>query len=93
MLDLNYKVEYYRGMATKSNAGRKKGSVSFTQVPLRALNRSLKEDAVVTVSRKFAEVLNLTGNLCSHDEQLKSTEAEELLEESPPVEVKVNENW
>ncbi|SVB77688.1 uncharacterized protein METZ01_LOCUS230542, partial [marine metagenome] len=58
-----------------------------------ALNRSLKEDAVVTVSRKFAEVLNLTGNLCSHDEQLKSTEAEELLEESPPVEVKVNENW
>jgi len=93
MLDLNYKVEYYKGMATKSNAGRKKGSVSFTQVPLRALNRSLKEDAVVTVSRKFAEVLNLTGNLCSHDEQLKSTEAEELLEESPPVEVKVNENW
>jgi hypothetical protein len=80
-------------MATKSNAGRKKGSVSFTQVPLRALNRSLKEDAVVTVSRKFAEVLNLTGNLCSHDEQLKSTEAEELLEDSPPVEVKVNENW
>ena len=93
MLDLNYKVEYYKGMATKSNAGRKKGSVSFTQVPLRALNRSLKEDAVVTVSRKFAEVLNLTGNLCSHDEQLKSTEAEELLEDSPPVEVKVNENW
>ena len=93
MLDLNRKVEYYRGMATKSNAGRKKGSVSFTQVSLRALNRSLKENAVVTVSRKFAEVLNLTGNLCSHDEQLKSTEAEELLEDSPPVEVKVNENW
>ena len=80
-------------MSTKSNAGRKKRSVSFTQVSLRALNRSLKEDAVVTVSRKFAEVLNLTGNLCSHDEQLKSTEAEELLEDSPPVEVKVNENW
>lgn len=93
MLDLNYKVEYYKGMATKSNAGRKKGSVSFTQVSLRALNRSLKEDAVVTVSRKFAEVLNLTGNLCSHDEQLKSTEAEELLEDSPPVEVKVSEDW
>ena len=35
-------------MATKSNAGRKKGSVSFTQVSLRALNRSLKEDAVVS---------------------------------------------
>ena len=43
--------------------GRPKGSAgaSFLGVHLGELNRVLKEDAIVMVSRKYAEQLNLTG--------------------------------
>jgi hypothetical protein len=39
--------------------GKTKGAGSFLQVNLRELNRVLKEDAVVVVSRRYAETLNL----------------------------------
>lgn len=39
--------------------GKTKGAGSFQQVNLRELNRVLKEDAVVIVSRRFAETLSL----------------------------------
>jgi hypothetical protein len=39
--------------------GKTKGAGSFLQVNLKELNRVLKEDAVVVVSRRFAETLNL----------------------------------
>lgn len=39
--------------------GKKKGATSFVKVNLRELNRVLKEDAIVIVSRRFAETLDL----------------------------------
>ena len=39
--------------------GKTKCAGSFLQVNLKELNRVLKEDAVVVVSRRFAETLNL----------------------------------
>ncbi len=39
--------------------GKTEGAGSFQQVNLRELNRVLKEDAVVIVSRRFAETLSL----------------------------------
>jgi hypothetical protein len=39
--------------------GKTKGAGSFLQVNLRELNRVLKEDAVVIISRRYAETLNL----------------------------------
>lgn len=41
--------------------GRKKGSVSFTLVPLTELNAKLGKHGIVVVSRKFAESLNILG--------------------------------
>ena len=39
--------------------GKTKGAGSFLQVNLRELNRVLKEDAIVVISRRYAETLNL----------------------------------
>ena len=39
--------------------GKTKGAGSFVQVNLRELNRVLKEDASVVISRRFAETLSL----------------------------------
>ena len=39
--------------------GKTKGAGSFLQVNLKELNRVLKEDAIVIVSRRYAETLNL----------------------------------
>ena len=39
-----------------------KGASSFVGVKLRELNRVLKEDAVIVVSRKYAEQLELDSN-------------------------------
>lgn len=48
-------------MNKKSNRGRKKGSFCFSMVPLSELNRVLKQDAVVIVSKKFLDNLNIKG--------------------------------
>jgi hypothetical protein len=45
----------------KSNAGRKKGSVSFCMVPLAELNSKLNENAIVIISRKFAAAMGIDG--------------------------------
>jgi len=45
----------------KSNRGRKKGSFCFSMVPLSELNKVLKQDAVVIVSKKFLHNLNIKG--------------------------------
>jgi hypothetical protein len=39
--------------------GKTKGAGSFVKINLRELNRVLKEDAIVVVSRRFAEALEL----------------------------------
>ena len=48
-------------MNTKSNRGRKKGSFCFSMVPLSELNKVLKQDAMVIVSKKFLDNLNIKG--------------------------------
>ena len=53
------KVE--RKMKMKSNRGRKKGSFCFSMIPLSELNKVLKQDAVVIVSKKFLDNLNIKG--------------------------------
>jgi hypothetical protein len=45
----------------KSNRGRKKGSFCFSMVILSELNKVLKQDAVVIVSKKFLDNLNIKG--------------------------------
>jgi hypothetical protein len=39
--------------------GKTKGAGSFVKIDLRELNRVLKEDATIVVSRRFAEALEL----------------------------------
>ena len=45
----------------KSTRGRKKGSFCFSMIPLSELNKVLKQDAVIIVSKKFAENLSIKG--------------------------------
>ncbi len=45
----------------KSNAGRKKGAVSFCMVPLSELNSKLNSNAIVIISRKFAAAMGIEG--------------------------------
>ena len=45
----------------KSNAGRKKGAVSFCMVPLTELNSKLNNNAIVIISRKFAAAMGIEG--------------------------------
>lgn len=50
-----------RRMKMKSNRGRKKGSFCFSMIPLSELNKVLKQDAVVIVSKKFLDNLSIRG--------------------------------
>ena len=45
----------------KVGSGRKKGSVSFTQVTLEQLNDMLGPKATVLISRKWAETIGVAG--------------------------------
>ena len=63
--------------------GKTKGAGSFVQVNLRELNRVLKEDAVIVVSRRFAEALVLDT-----DAFVSSTPNQKSMQ---PVEVKTEE--
>ena len=47
------------GKPRKKGSGRTSGSTSFVEVPLRELNRVLKEDAIVIIGRKYAEAVRL----------------------------------
>jgi len=48
-------------MPRKGKSGRTKGAVSFLAINLKELNRVLREDAIVMVSRRYAEQLHLDG--------------------------------
>lgn len=48
-------------MKIKSNRGRKKGSFCFSMIPLSELNKVLKQDAMVIVSKKFLDNLSIRG--------------------------------
>lgn len=53
--------------------GKTKGAGSFLQVNLRELNRVLKEDAMVVISRRYAEALELkTENFVASTENVKA---------------------
>ena len=45
----------------KSNRGRKRGSFCFSMIPLSELNKVLKQDAMVIVSKKFLDNLSIRG--------------------------------
>ena len=74
-------------------SGRTKGAVSFVSVNLRELNRILKEDAQVLISRRYAEQLCLKGQpvginagvLKSHAEGKASEQIKINIEEPKPV--------
>lgn len=68
----------------KKGSGRTKGATSFVKVNLGELNRVLKEDAVVIVSRKYAENLELAS------EGFKATK-DDIDSFSKQVEVQVHE--
>ena len=46
-------------MAGKKGSGRTKGAGSFAKVSLGELNRVLREDAMIIVNRRYAEMLTL----------------------------------
>ena len=54
-------MQIQKEMKMKSNRGRKKGSFCFSMVTLSELNKVLKQDAVVIVSKKFLDNLNIKG--------------------------------
>ena len=74
--------------------GKTKGAGSFLQVNLRELNRVLKEDAVVIISRRYDETLNLKVD--KFEATTKNIKAKEPVdfksEELAPVQVE-EENW
>jgi hypothetical protein len=74
--------------------GKTKGAGSFLQVNLRELNRVLKEDAVVVVSRRYAETLNLeVEQFQATTRNIKAKEPIDFKsEELEPVQVE-EENW
>lgn len=77
--------------------GKTKGAGSFLQVTLKELNRVLKEDAKVIVSRKYAEALELkTDNFVASTENVKAKKPvdfkEEVAEDKTHVQFK-EENW
>tara|TARA_B100000029_G_C17325105_1_gene869660 strand:- start:620 stop:856 length:237 start_codon:yes stop_codon:yes gene_type:complete len=75
--------------------GKTKGAGSFVQVNLRELNRVLKEDATIIVSRRFAETLSLdTDNFAATTTNIEAqTPVKVKTEQLEPV-VEVNkENW
>ena len=70
--------------------GKTKGAGSFVQVNLRELNRVLKEDAVIVVSRRFAEALVLeTDSFVSSTPNQKAMQPVEVTTEElePLVEI------
>jgi hypothetical protein len=74
--------------------GKTKGAGSFVQVNLRELNRVLKEDAIVVVSRRFAEAIVLdTENFVSSTPNQKAMQPVEVKKEElePLVELEEQE--
>ncbi len=92
-------------MPRKGKSGRTKGAVSFLAINLRELNRVLKEDAIVVVSRRYAEQLQLDGkpmsastkNIESYGKQIDVKIDTPKEEDEGVANVKIsdlsNENW
>ena len=75
--------------------GKTKGAGSFVQVDIRELNRVLKEDATVIVSRRFAETLSLqTDNFAATTTNIESqTPVKVKTKQLEPVVEVSKENW
>tara|TARA_Y100000593_G_scaffold83375_1_gene157047 strand:- start:2447 stop:2683 length:237 start_codon:yes stop_codon:yes gene_type:complete len=75
--------------------GKTKGAGSFVQVNLRELNRVLKEDATVIVSRRFAETLSLqTDDFAATTTNIEAqTPVKVKTEQLEPVVEVSKENW
>ena len=75
--------------------GKTKGAGSFVQVNLRELNRVLKEDATVILSRRFAETLSLqTDNFTATTTNIEAQAPVEMkAEQLEPVVELTKENW
>lgn len=75
--------------------GKTKGAGSFLQVNLRELNRVLKEDAVVVISRRYAETLNLKVEKfeATTDNIKAKTPVDFKSEELEPLVQVQEENW
>ena len=75
--------------------GKTKGAGSFAQVDLRELNRVLKEDASVIISRRFAETLSLnTDSFTATTTNIESqTPVKIKTEQLEPVAEVRKENW
>jgi hypothetical protein len=60
-------------MVRKKGSGRTKGAGSFVRVSLRELNRLLREDAIVIVNRRYAELIGLDNeNFIATTENIKA---------------------
>jgi len=84
-------------MPRKGKSGRTKGAVSFLAINLRELNRVLREDAIVMVSRRYAEQLHLDGkpmsastkNIQSYGKQIEFKD--DALEDEGVANVKISD--
>ena len=82
----------------KVGSGRKKGSVSFTQVTLEQLNDMLGSKATILGSRKWAETIGLAGQAIVATPQninvaagVEPTRQKKTQEPEPQVEVELTE--
>ena len=75
--------------------GKTKGAGSFLQVNLRELNRVLREDATVIISRRYAETLNLkVEKFEATTDNIKAKKPVDFKsEELAPVVQVEEENW
>jgi hypothetical protein len=87
----------------RKGSGRTKGAGSFVATTLEELNRVLKPDAIVVVSRRYAEQLQLncnkfqatTENIASAANQIEFAVSElEPIAQEEESEININvENW
>jgi len=82
----------------KVGSGRKKGSVSFTQVSLEELNDMLGPKATILISRKWAETIGLAGQAIVATPQninaaagIEPSPKKKESKEEAPIEVAVTE--
>ena len=77
-------------MVRKKGSGRTKGAGSFVKVSLKELNRLLREEAIVIINRRYAELIGLdnenfiatTENIRAAGQQLDFQEAKLDAEEA-----------
>jgi len=82
----------------KVGSGRKKGSVSFSQVSLEQLNDMLGPKATVLISRKWAEAVGIAGQMVTATPQtinaaagVEPTRKKKESKEEASVEVQLTE--